>query len=230
MPPVRGRWPHRLAVIGVPVVVSLSAAAAVLHRAAASTAHDVLPSYGLVPEFSLVDQAGRPFSRQQLQGQVWVADFIFTRCSGQCPLMAAELQRLGREFARAPSLRLVSISVDPQWDTPDVLARYAQAAGAKRGRWDFVTGDAAAITRLCREGFRLSGAPPAAPTGLPPRPPAGVPASVGGDGETMDFATHSTRLVLVDRGGRIRGYYESSDAEQLAQLRRDLARLLKESG
>lgn len=197
----RTRWPSALAFWGVPVVVSLGAAAVVLHRAAVATAHYVLPSYGRVPEFSLVDHHGRPFSHQHLQGQVWVADFIFTRCSGQCPMMADEMRRLGREFARFPSLRMVSISVDPQWDTPDVLARYAQAAGAKTGRWDFVTGDAAAITRLCRDGFRLS----------------------------SDISTHSTRLVLVDREGHIRGYYESSDAGQLAQLRRDLARLLKGS-
>ena len=195
------RWGQRLAAWAIPIVVMLGAAAAVLHRGAAATAHYVLPSYGQVPEFSLTDHAGRAFSRRQLQGQVWVADFIFTRCSGQCPMMTAELQRLGREFARVPSLRLVSLSVDPQWDTPAVLARYAQAAGAKTGRWDFVTGDAAAITRLCRDGFRLS----------------------------SDVLTHSTRLVLVDREGHIRGYYESSDAEQRAQLRRDLARLLKGS-
>ena len=183
----------------VPLLVGLGAAGlAVVRQATAALPH--LPSYGQVPDFHLTDQLGRAVSRETLAGRAWVADFIFTRCAGQCPMMTAKMQQLAQTVSASSDVTLVSISVDPGWDTPEVLARYAEGAGADHGSWLFLTGEPEEITRLCRQGFKLS----------------------------SELLTHSTRLALVDRTGVIRGYYEADDAKAMGRLQRALRVLLKE--
>jgi protein SCO1 len=160
-----------------------------------------------VPAFTLVERSGRPISRDDLAGLPWVADFIFTRCSGMCPALStrmAELRRQVRE--QGLHARLVSFSVDPSHDTPEVLRDYAARFGADDG-WLFVTGDRAALYELIGQGFRLSVAERAAP-----------PAD-----DTGELITHSDRFVLVDAAGRIRGYYHGSEPDAVAALLRDLA-------
>ena len=173
-------------------------------RVAASRSAGPLPAYGRLPEFSLTDQQGRPVGLATLRGAVWVADFIFTRCAGQCPMMTARMAALQRRFESVPQLQLISISVDPAHDTPEALAAYAAHAGAGE-RWRFLTGDADAVTALARDGFRL---------GISP------------DGTIQEPITHSVRLVLVDRQGRVRGYYDAAEAEAMRSLERDIRRLL----
>ena len=174
-------------------------------EAVASRQIETLPTYGRVPEFLLVDQDGRAISLNELHGRIWVADFIFTRCAGQCPLMSSRMAELASVFQAQPVV-WISFSVDPQWDTPEVLARYARAYGALPDRWRFVTGDHAAIERLCQEGFRLS---------------------VDADGgSAQEPITHSARFVLVDQAGEIRGYYDAQDEAAMGRLQRDLRRLL----
>ena len=166
-----------------------------------------LVAYGAVPPFTLIDHAGQAVSRDSLRGSVWVANFIFTRCAGQCPMMSAEMAQLATAIDREDAVKMVSFTVDPAWDTPEVLARYAQAYQAAPGQWHFVTGDQEAIWRLCREGFRLA---------------------VGdGDGTPQEPITHSVRVVLVDPAGIIRGTYDATDAGARQRLRRDLQRLLR---
>jgi cytochrome oxidase Cu insertion factor (SCO1/SenC/PrrC family) len=189
----------------VPLLVGLGAVGlAVVRQATAALPH--LPSYGQVPDFHLTDQLGRAVSRETLAGRTWVADFIFTRCAGQCPMMTAKMQQLAQTLSASSRVTLVSISVDPGWDTPEVLARYAEGAGAEGASWLFLTGEEAAIQRLCQDGFHLA---------------------MGEEGPPEEPITHSSRLVLVDRDGAIRGYYEAADARDLAQLRRDAQRLLR---
>jgi protein SCO1/2 len=173
-------------------------AASVRARSAAA-----LPSFGTVPSVALMDQAGRPFDPEALRGSVWIADFIFTRCSGQCPMMSAQMARLAE--STDPSVRLVSFTVDPEWDRPEVLARYAAAYQAP-ARWQFVTGERGAVERLSREGFRLAAA---------------------GEASEAEPITHSGRLVLIDRRGAIRGYYEAQEPQQIDRLRRDVRQLLR---
>ena len=170
-------------------------------------AHVVPPTYGEVPAFVLIDQDGQPVSTDTLRGSVWVADFIFTRCAGQCPLMSAQMARLARALRHHRSVKLVSFTVDPEWDTPPVLADYAKSYGASGDQWSFVTGDPQELFQLCQDGFRL--------------------AVAEGGGTTEEPITHSVRWVLVDPTGQIRGYYDATDATQLARLRRDLRRLLR---
>ena len=175
-------------------------------------AREELPVYGNVPTFALVERSGDPIRSEDMRGQVWVANFIFTRCAGTCPVLgtalAALLRRLGDRDL--DSVRAVSFSVDPTHDDPAALRRYAERFGADARRWLFVTGDAAAMARLIRDGFKLG-------TGTPP----------SGESEALqEPITHSDRFVLVDTELRIRGYYHGTEAEGVAALERDLLRLV----
>jgi protein SCO1 len=123
-----------------------------------------LPVYGAVPDFALIDQNGYPVGRSDLDGKVWIASFLFTNCPDECPLLTAEMARLQSDTAHIADLRLVSISVDPDRDTPAVLSQYAERFNANPGRWLFLTGDKRAIYRLAREGFRLGIVDPAEPS------------------------------------------------------------------
>jgi cytochrome oxidase Cu insertion factor (SCO1/SenC/PrrC family) len=138
-----------------------------------------LPVYGSVPDFALTDQRGRLVRRSDLDGNVWIASFIFTNCPDECPLMTAEMARLQSDLAYMNALRLVSISVDPDRDTPAVLSQYAERFNADPGRWVFLTGDKRAIYRLARDGFRLGIVDPAEQSHAPPvtNSPLGGPKS-----------------------------------------------------
>jgi protein SCO1/2 len=160
-----------------------------------------LPVLGTVPAFTLTDRSGAEIRSAQLAGGVWIADFIFTRCPDVCPALTARMATL--QAALPDDVRLVSFSVDPTHDTPEVLRAYAARAGA-RDRWLFLTGARDAMATLLRDGFRVAYAddgPPTAPI------------------------THSDRFVLVDRELRIRGYYHGDEPDDLARLADDAAAL-----
>jgi protein SCO1/2 len=218
----------------LPAAVSLAAliAAGLLWLARGDLSS--LPTYGAVPDFALTDARNRAVGLKDLSGKVWVADLIFTRCTDTCPLQTAEMARLQAEFAGEKELRFVSITTDPAYDTPDVLARYAARYKADLGTWYFLTGEEKAIARLAREGFRLAFATRSSRREGPRVLLERVWASLGPraaaahhDEKHTTEISHSSRFVLVDRGGQIRGYYLSSEAESLEKLRRDLRALLR---
>ena len=159
-----------------------------------------LPVLAELPAFEFTNAQAKPFGKKELLGQVWVADFIFTRCGGQCPLLSAKMQELQKAFPAQPGLRFVSFSVDPKHVTPKVLSAYAKRFGASDA-WVFLTGGKGKIDSLMTEGFKLAG---------------------GGGEEIM----HSFRFVLVDKEGRIRGYYAAQEPEKFAALKADLKALL----
>jgi protein SCO1 len=159
-----------------------------------------LPMYGQVPPFRLISQDGQTFDSHQLNGQVWVANVMFTQCQDACPLTSTLLHMLQSSTADLPQLKLVSISVDPLHDTPEVLARYGRTFGADRERWVFLTGDLHEIDHVSRMSLKLGGV----------------------DSTQM----HNTQLVLVDRASRIRGYYSTSSGNPIPQLVADARRLL----
>jgi protein SCO1/2 len=162
-----------------------------------------LPSYGVVPDFKLTDQSGRTFdSRAQLDGRVWVANFIFTTCAGPCPRMTSQLRQIRDEAQDSSDLRLVSFTIDPARDTPPALAEYGKRFGADPDKWFFLTGAMGDLNSLSRKTFML--------------------------GNVDGTLEHSTRFVLVDRKSRIRGFYDSSDREKIGELSRDIRTLLKE--
>ena len=182
-----------------------------LFRFARQPSVPALQQLGTLPAFDLTERRQAPLRLADLRGKVWVADFMYTSCVEVCPLQSAEMARLQTAFADHPDLRLVSFSVDPERDTPAVLSAYADTFQADPERWLFATGEPEAVARLAQEGFRLSAA-----------------SYVAGD-EDQDYTfIHSNRFVLVDRQGRIRGYYRSTDPDDLVRLRRDLTVLLQQ--
>jgi len=156
---------------------------------------DPPPVLSQLPAFSLVGIDGKPFGSEELHGQVYVASFFFTSCRSICPAIMKGMGRLQAGFAERDvrGIRLVSISVDPERDTPEVLGAYARALSADPRRWTFLTGDPETVRRLIVEGFK---------TPVQPAPEGGA--------EPMDIA-HTGKLVLVDGSGRIRGYYDSDE-------------------
>ena len=161
-----------------------------------------LPVYGQVPDFTLTAETGQPLTRGALDGKVWVADFIFTSCSGPCPRMSSLMKQVQQASAGLPDVRMVSFTVDPDRDTPPVLTAYARRYNAQPGRWYFLTGQRESLHHLAREAFKLNNV----------------------DG-SMD---HSTRLVLLDRHSRIRGYYGTEEDNPVIRLLVDIKRLLRE--
>lgn len=162
-----------------------------------------LPAYYPVPDFSLTAQNGNTVTRGDLAGKVWVADFIFTNCAGTCPMMTDRMRKL--QDALPPEIHLVSFTVDPSRDSPDVLAEYAKRYGADGGRWLFLTGGKDALYDLSIKGFKLA-----------------LDDSVGTETEPI---THSTRFVLVDKQGQIRGYYSGTEEDELRRLSADVKKL-----
>ena len=156
---------------------------------------------GTLPAFTLTDQAGRPFGTRELAGKVWVADFVFTACQEACPLLSQKMQELGRRTKHlGPDFHLVSISVDPERDTPARLAEYGARYGANPVRWSFLTGPVAAIEDAVTGGFKVGMGREAVPA-----PPAQT------DEEPTFFQIfHGENLVLVDRQLRIRGYFPAT--------------------
>lgn len=163
----------------------------------------------VLPDFAMTavgPDAETPFGLADMKGKIWIADFVFTRCAGPCPLMTARLSKLGERLP--PEVSLLTVSVDPAGDTPERLRAYARHHGADARRWVFLRGGTEETYRLLYAGFRL-------PMSTDPSAPP----------ETR--VTHSTRFVLVDRAGAVRGYYDAlSDLDNDA-LARDARRLLE---
>jgi protein SCO1/2 len=149
------------------------------------------PTLGALPDFTLTDQTGHPFGTQDLRGKVWVANFIFTSCAGSCPLLSQKMAELARRARQlGPDFRLVSLTVDPERDTPQVLAQYAARYGAHPQKWSFLTGPMATIQSAVVDGFKV---------GM-------------GKEKVGDFweIFHGENLVLVDRTLHIRGYFPAT--------------------
>jgi protein SCO1/2 len=165
---------------------------------------------GQVPAFSLTDQAGRTVTERDLRGSLWVANFIFTRCPTACPMLTAKFKALQSELAGLKGIRYVSISVDPEHDTPSVLAAYARRFSADTRNWSFLTGPLAEIEKTVIRGFKIH---------------IGKPQPKLGDPTLIDIM-HGEHFVLVDREGTIRGYYraEPEGLDELKDTLRDLAR------
>lgn len=168
-----------------------------------------LPALATVPDFALEDRSGRAIEAgRDLRGRVWVADFIFTSCAGTCPRLTGRMLELQRAHGARDDFRLVSITVDPETDTAERLARFASDYGASADNWFFLRGEKAKALGLAREGFKLGAETPG----------AGVP-------EEM---IHSNRLILVDRDLKIRGFYDGTDDAAIARLAHDVERVLVE--
>lgn len=169
-----------------------------------------LPVMGTVPAFELEERGGERVGLDSLKGRVWIADFIFTRCSGPCIVMSQNMKALqdavGEDSELSKAIRFVSITADPEWDTPEVLKRYADSHKADAERWMFLTGDHKKIQSLAQEGFKL------AATG----------------GEAGEPVIHAQTFALVDGKARIRGYYDGTNGSEVKSLLADARKLAAE--
>ncbi|HEV7866578.1 MAG TPA: SCO family protein [Chthoniobacteraceae bacterium] len=157
-----------------------------------------------VPDFSLTERTGSTITAASLKGKVWVADFFYTTCPGPCPMLSSRLSDIQRLIGPDERVRLVSISTDPEKDTPEVLQQYAERFQAS-DRWLFLTGDKAQIFDLGIRGFKLP---------------------IVEDRSAAEPITHSTRLILIDQSGAIRGFYEGVGEEGPERIVGDIRRLL----
>ena len=170
-----------------------------------------LDDFGPVGDFSLSERSGHTVTNTDLAGKVWVASFVFTRCTGPCPQVTGTVARAQDAFRDEPDVRLVTFTVDPERDDPDELKKYADHFGADPERWLFLTGPEEKIDRLLIEQFHV------------------------GVERGKPEVTHSTRLALVDRRGHVRGYFDGRQVDDLGQrvdelpkLRQAVAVLLRE--
>ena len=174
-----------------------------------------LPQLFPTPDFSLTNCNDTPISRDDLLGKVWLVDFIFTRCGGPCPLMTQRMlllqQALKDQFPGEESrIRLVSVTVDPDYDTPAVLKEYAEVWGADLDNWHFLTGPPDETLKIIREGFKIS-------------------ANQEGSGsEDMPSMVHSTNFLLVDGSGLVRAIYLMDEPGFTDTILTDVGRLLEE--
>ncbi len=158
---------------------------------------------GQVPPFAMVSQDGKPFNSASLSGHVWIADFIFTHCPGPCLRMSSEMHKVQTATAGHPQIRLLSFTVDPARDSPPVLAAFASRYQADPARWSFLTGKPETLQMLSRDTFKLS--------------------------DVDGSMNHSTRFVLVDKRGRVRGIYGTQDGDPVGKVSADALQLQKEN-
>jgi protein SCO1/2 len=167
-----------------------------------------LPRLGEVPAFTFTATDGKPFGSRDLDGKPWVVDFVFTTCPSICPRMTEDMGKLQTWLVNRGldgRVHLVSISVDPTRDSPEVLRGYAEKFHARPATWTFLTGPQEAVENAVVQGFKIA---------------VGREKDDSVDGFAI---VHGTKFVLVDKQRQIRGYYDSDDAEAQAALRRDLS-------
>jgi protein SCO1 len=152
-----------------------------------------LPVIGPVADFTLVNQDGRAVTLADLTNQVWVADIIFTRCAGPCPVMTQSMKSLQDALPPASHAKLVTLTTDPDFDTPPVLKKYAERFGADSNRWLFLTGTKMEIGKLAANSLKLSA----------------VPVKPEEQKDAADLFIHTTILVVVDKHARLRGTFET---------------------
>ena len=179
----------------------LASAFALLCTLSACIQPKPLEDLGPAPSFQLTTEAGQPFDSKSLAGHVWVADFIYTKCEGPCPMMSSHMYRIQNQTADMTGVKLVSFTVDPAHDTPEVLTAYARHFKQDPYRWYFLTGEMSKLNDVGL-GFKLN--------------------SVDGS------LTHSTRFALVDRNGHIRGFYLTGEDAFMPRLMHDIRQLERE--
>jgi len=159
-----------------------------------------LPKLGSIPSFEFTDSDGNLISQEELSGKAWVADFIFTTCTMACPVMTGNMNLIHKAFKNNDKVRIVSISVYPEYDTPEILKEYASRYNANTNRWHFLTGPEENVKLVIKNGFKM--------------------------GDYEDIIFHSEKFALVDQNGNIRGYYNGMKTDDIKTLKKDIRILL----
>lgn len=204
------RPPYRLIIILLALLLAVVAVSRFFNGGV--TGRQQLPKFTIIPPFALTERSGKTITNSDLTGKIWVADFIFTTCPGPCPLVTASMAKVQQATARDPRVQLVTFTVDPQDDTPPVLAAYANKFGADPNRWWFLTGAEKPLYDLIRNGFYQVVQDN---RGQPPQ-------------EGQFIVTHSTKMVLIDAEGTVRGFYDGVGADGRADLLKGIRVLEKD--
>ncbi len=178
-----------------------------------------LPVLAEVPPIAMTDQTGAPVTLETLRGRPWIADFIFLSCKASCPKLTARMKTVHDQIAKKSlTVRLVSITVDPENDTPPKLMEYARSYGANAATWSFLTGPTEDLDRVVVKGFKLQYGKV-----------KGVAGAVDPNA-TVFTIMHGDWFVLVDAKARIRGYYDTDRPEKLEAIVRDAEHLARNPG
>lgn len=161
------------------------------------------PVISTVEDFKLIDTEGAQFSSNKLEGKIWVVDLVFTSCKMTCPMLTRKMSNIYRSYELEDKVRFVSISVDPERDTPEVLKKYSADNGINNAKWYFLTGEMDEIRNLATKSLKLASS-------------------------EKDANLHSDRFVLIDGKSRVRGYYDPKDKQSLKKLFHELALVLNE--
>jgi protein SCO1/2 len=181
-----------------------------IFRALTTTLPDPPATYGAVPEFLLTDQSGDAFGSEKLRGKIWVANFIFTRCTTVCPIFSGKMSELQKRTNKASrGLQLVSFSVDPAYDTPEVLKEYSKRFSANPWYWHFLTGPTEQVRSVVVDGMKTF---------------MGDAAEV----DAPDALMHGSHFVLIDPSMNIRGYYQVEDDKTVERLLTDIQMVITE--
>lgn len=172
-----------------------------------------MPIVGEAGPFALTNQFGRPFGSDNLKGSVWLADVIFTRCPGPCAKMTAQMLRIQSQLPADGCVQFVSLTADPEFDTPEVLKDYAARFGAAAANWHFLTGPKKELYEFAVNDLKFT--------------------VIDNESESPksleDRFLHSTQFVLVDQRGRIRGYFDGTDPSVTSQIVNAIRALLPNS-
>lgn len=160
-----------------------------------------------VPAYQFINQDSLTVDNSFTDGKIWVAHYFFTTCPTICPAMISGMSDVQEQFKNNSELRIVSFTVDPKTDTPEVLKNYAENRGIDTQQWQLATGDKKLLYRFARKGLFIE--------------------ATDGDGGANDFI-HSEKLVLIDSNNRIRGYYDGTESSDIKLLINDIQRLLEE--
>src|SRR5580698_5291241 len=168
-----------------------------------------LPVLSYVPRFSFSDQGGHLITDKDLEGKVYVAEYFFTTCRGICPKLNGNMKKIAADYAHEPDFRLLSYTVDPETDSVALMKHYADSLGADPGKWFFLTGRKDSLYHLARTGYLLDD-------------PKNNALNIN------EQFLHTQFIALVDRGGRVRKIYDGLKKDELDELEKDIATLLKE--
>ena len=160
-----------------------------------------------VPDFKFINQEGKSVTQKDFEACVYVADYFFTTCQSICPIMSQSLEKVASEFKNNKEVKILSHTVNPEFDSVEILANYARLHKADPLQWYFVTGDKKALYEIARKGYYLN--------------------AEQGDGGPEDFI-HTQNFALIDKEKHIRGYYDGTNPDEVMQLINDIKLLLKE--
>jgi protein SCO1 len=179
--------------VGIVLLIGLLSFVCLLSLLADMRYRQQLPFDGQIADFTLTNQDGTLTTLASLTNHVWVADIIFTRCAGPCPRMTAQMKSILENLPEKGDTRLVTLTTDPDYDSPAILKRYGERFGADFSRWTFLSGTKGQVAELAANSLKFGS----------------TPISPKDQKSSVDLFIHTTVLALVDKHARIRGYYQT---------------------